>query len=334
MITQTLLARVLAVLAAVAVTVVAAAEPPPSASSPAPDASADRDPDLVLMTFNIRYATSRDSENAWDRRRDLLAEVIRDADPDVVGLQEALASQLDDLARLLPQYARIGVGRDDGEAAGEHSAILYRRGRFEVAGDGAEQGTFWLSDTPEVPGSRSWGNTIPRICTWARFIDRDAPPDSPGFYIFNTHLDHRSQPSRERAAELIAARIHAREHQDAPAILMGDLNAGEDNRVLRYLRGEIERASPADAPIPAPPPSPRLRCAFRAANPDAEDVGTYHGFTGVHTGDMIDHILVPQGTTVLASRIIRTAGDRGHYPSDHFPVLARVRLSNPRGAGE
>src|SRR5690606_11157963 len=146
-------------------------------------------------------------ENAWHRRRDLLAEVIRDAAPDVVGLQEALATQLDDLARLLPQYSRLGVGRDDGDAAREHSAILYRTSRLEVAG-GAEQGTFWLSVTPEVPGSKSWGNSIPRICTWARFIDREAPPGSPGFYIFNTHLDHRSQPSRERAIELIAARMH------------------------------------------------------------------------------------------------------------------------------
>ena len=129
---------------------------------------ADHSPDPVrVMSFNIRYGTADDAGNSWEFRRNLVKLVIRQTDPDILGVQEALAFQIDELEAIMPDHRRIGVGREDGVAAGEFAAIYYRRQRFEVD----SSGTFWLSDTPVVPGSMHWGNRVTRICTWARLID-------------------------------------------------------------------------------------------------------------------------------------------------------------------
>jgi len=165
------------------------------ADAPASGESSADKPELLVMTFNIRYGTADDGENSWDKRKDLVFDVLRRNDPDVVGLQEALRSQLDDIRAALPQYGEIGVGRDDGKTAGEYSAILYKKDRLTVA----ESGTFWLSDTPETCGSITWGNACTRVCTWGWFVQKQAGKP---FYIFNTHMDHVSQYSRERSAIL------------------------------------------------------------------------------------------------------------------------------------
>ncbi len=264
-------------------------------SSPAPAS----DP-LNVMTFNIRYGTAQDGENRWNARRDLLFDVIREQDPDVLGLQEALDFQVDEIVAALPAYAALGVGRDDGRRAGEYAAILFRKDRLRVA----ESGTFWFSDTPAIPGSRSWGNSITRICTWARFVDRDGR----AFWHFNVHLDHQSQPSRERSALLLRQRIDARSAPAEPVIVTGDFNVGETNPALESLRA----AGMLDT--------------YRVVHPDERRVGTYTGFKqGNDAGDKIDYVIVQPGTTVLRADIIRTARD-GRYPSDHFPVVARLAL--------
>jgi endonuclease/exonuclease/phosphatase family metal-dependent hydrolase len=148
---------------------------------------------LTVMSFNIRYGTAKDGENDWSRRRTMVFDVIRELDADVIGTQEALDFQVDEIIAAAPVYASIGVGRDDAGSRGELSAILYRKNRFRIG----EAGTFWFSDTPAVPGSKTWGNTFTRICTWARLIDRDGR----GFFVYNVHLDHESQPSRERSTQ-------------------------------------------------------------------------------------------------------------------------------------
>jgi endonuclease/exonuclease/phosphatase family metal-dependent hydrolase len=261
---------------------------------------------LTVMSFNIRYGTANDGENHWTLRRELLFEVMRDANADLAGLQEALDGQIQELLQALPQYGVVGVGRDDGRTRGEYAAILYRRDRFRVA----DAGTFWFSDTPEVVASRSWGNTITRICTWARFVDRDGR----AFWHYNVHLDHQSQPSRERSASLLAERVAARRVPGEPAIVTGDFNVGEDNPAIRRLTTPHEGA-------------PALYLdSFRVRYPDERTVGTFSGFKfGQTSGDKIDYVLIPPGTEVLDAAIIRTArADR--YPSDHFPVIARLIL--------
>lgn len=254
-------------------------------------------PDLAVMSFNIRYGTAADGDDGWTLRRDLLLATLGAADPDILGLQEALRFQLDEIGAAFPAYAELGVGRDDGETAGEYAALLVRRGRFTVEASG----TFWLSDTPDVPGSMSWGNRIPRVCTWAVLADRMT---GRRLAVFNTHLDHESQPARERGVTLIAERIEALA-ADLPVLVLGDFNAGEDNAALTPLRA----AGFVDT--------------YRIVDADPAGDGTFGGFRGDSTGAKIDYILARGGWTVLEADILRRrAGTRD--PSDHFPVTARL----------
>ena len=261
---------------------------------------------LTVMSFNIRYGTAADGENRWTERRKLLLDVVKRQQADLIGLQEALDFQIREIVDAVRHYAVVGVGRDDGKAAGEFSAILYRRDRFHVA----DAGTFWFSDTPSVVASKTWGNNITRICTWARFVDRDGQ----AFWHFNVHLDHQSQPSRERSTELLAERIRSRGNED-PVVVTGDFNVGEDNPALRVL---IAAEGTTDAP---------LVDTFRVRHPDETEVGTFSGFKpGQTRGPKIDYVLVQPAAEVISAEIIRTSRD-SRYPSDHFPVVARVRLA-------
>ena len=269
---------------------------------------ADEATELGVMSFNIRNGRANDGENSWQHRTELVYGVIRDAAPDIVGVQEAFDFQLAGLAENLPAYAQLGEGRDGG-TRGEHCSILYLRNRFDVA----DSGTFWLSDTPgEV--SRTWGNHHHRVCTWARFVDRES---GAAFYVYNTHFDHQSQNARFNSAVLIAQRIADRPTDD-PVVLMGDFNAGEDNPVVRYLTGEtIEGQSPPVA----------LADTFRVLHPDREGVGTGNGgYTGRVDGAKIDYVFVELGTQTLTAEIDQAPRD-GRYPSDHYPVSARIRLA-------
>jgi endonuclease/exonuclease/phosphatase family metal-dependent hydrolase len=266
---------------------------------------------LTVMSFNIRYGTANDGENHWTARRGMLFDLVRAQNADIIGLQEALDGQIREIAAAAPGYAVVGVGRDDAQAKGEYSAILFKTDRLHVA----ESGTFWFSDTPEVPASKSWGNNITRICTWARFIDRDGR----GFWHFNVHLDHQSQPSRERSTELLRRRIEARAFAREPVVVTGDFNVGEDNPALRALVAgpRSEGASAQTAPFVD---------TFRVLHLDERVAGTFTGFKfGQVNGDKIDYVLVQPGTEVLSADIIRTS-QNDRYPSDHFPVVARVRL--------
>lgn len=257
---------------------------------------------ISVMSFNIRYGTADDGDNRWTVRRVFLFDVIREQNADIIGLQEALHSQIREIAEAVPGFAVVGVGRDDGKTTGEYSAILVRKDRFNVA----EAGTFWFSDSPSVPGSMSWGNRITRICTWARLIDRDGT----ALWVFNVHLDHQSQPSRERSTELLRRRIDARSFPGEPVIVTGDFNVGEDNPAIRTMVGDKAFLD-----------------TFRIVYPDETRVSTFNGFKPEQVdGPKIDYVLVQPGMEVLSAAIVRTARG-GRYPSDHFPVVARVRLT-------
>jgi endonuclease/exonuclease/phosphatase family metal-dependent hydrolase len=260
--------------AIVAVLATLACAPPSAAQSaqtPAPEA-------LTILSFNIRYGTANDGDNHWSLRREFLFDVVREAGADLVGLQEALDAQIAALLQALPQYGVVGVGRDDGRTRGEYAAILYRRDRLHVS----DAGTFWFSDTPEVVASRSWGNNITRICTWARFVDRDGS----AFWHYNVHLDHQSQPSRERSTALLAERIAARRTPGEPVVVTGDFNVGETNPALKRLT----------APLPSAPAL--FVDTFRVRYPAETRVGTFNGFKFEQTGgDKIDYVLVLPGRT-------------------------------------
>lgn len=271
--------------------------------------------DLAVMSFNIRNGRANDGANHWDRRKPLVYGVIREHSPDLVGIQEAFRFQLDEIAENLPEYDEIGEGRGGG-TEDEYSAILYRADRFTVD----QSGTFWLSETPEVV-SRHWNHFHYRICTWARLIDK---PTGKAFYIFNTHFDHRSQLARINSAKLIATRIAEREHKD-PVILTGDFNAGEDNDAVRYLTGAPDGLPDSGA---YPLPTIALQDTFRVIHPDATVVGTGNGgYTGKRDGAKIDYIFITSGIETLEASIDQEPRD-GRYPSDHYPVTARIRLDS------
>ena len=266
---------------------------------------------IAVMTFNIRYGTAKDGDDDWAHRKAMLFAMLRRESPDLIGLQEALRFQIDEIVAAVPGYGVVGVGRDDGRAAGEASAILYRAARFHVA----ESGTFWFSDTPDVVASKTWGNRITRISTWARLIDRDGS----AFWHFNLHLDHESQPSREKSTALLLQRVAARRYPAEPVLVTGDFNVGEGNHAIHTLVGAPGRA--ADAAPPA------FVDTYRVLHPKDTEVGTFTAFKpGATTGDKIDYILVQPGTTTQGATIVRT-GENGHYPSDHFPVTATIRFA-------
>ena len=270
--------------------------------------------ELRIMTFNIRYGSAGDGENQWKNRKEMVFDVLRDHSPEIVGMQEALNSQISEICTALGKYGQIGVAREDGKVDGEFSPILYDISRFKVD----ESGTFWFSNTPEVPGSNHWGNACVRICSWARFIERKS---GRAFYMFNLHLDHVSQPSREKSAVLLANRIKNRKHSD-PYILTGDFNTGESNPVVTYLKGKTTLTGADGQKSTNPVP---MVDSFRVLNPDAKDVKTGHAFRGTRKGNKIDYVFVPSSIKVLEAEILYDNID-GRYPSDHYPVNATIRL--------
>jgi endonuclease/exonuclease/phosphatase family metal-dependent hydrolase len=283
--------------------------------------------ELRLSSFNLRYENPGDKTwRAWPRRLQLLVTTVRKMAPDVMGVQEGLHGQIADLRASLPDYAFAGIGRDDGRRRGEYSGIFWLRDRFEP--DREDGGTFWLSDQPGQPGSRTWGNTIPRVCAWQRLVDLRT---GRGFYIFNTHWDHRHQGSREHAALLIAKRIDERRRPDEPVVLLGDFNANEDNPAIAYLCGKTARLAGQNTAV-------RWRRAlldtYTAIHGQPYDRRTLHFWTGRKDGPWkVDHIFASPGAKVLGAGITDLRRG-GRMPSDHYPVWSRIVFpGSPPGTG-
>jgi endonuclease/exonuclease/phosphatase family metal-dependent hydrolase len=257
---------------------------------------------FTVLSFNIRHGRGDDGAHVWPNRRAIVTGLLKEFDAPIIGLQEVLDFQLREIAGAMPRHVVVGVGRDDGVAAGEFSPLLIDTTRFVVL----TSGTFWLSDTPEVPGSMHWGNRITRITSWARLEDvqtRDT------VRVYNLHWDHESQPSRERSAALLLRRIAAEGSGRDGVIVTGDFNADESNAAFQTLVRDT---------------AVMLRDSYRARYPDARVVGTFNGFRGDSTAGKIDAVLLGSGWTVEAAGIDRRMVN-GLWPSDHFPVWARVR---------
>ena len=263
--------------------------------------------DFRLLSFNIRYANPKDGDDRWENRREAVVKLIRE-ESDLAGLQEVLPEQRTELAAACSDFSVVGVAREVGDL-GEASPILFRKERFTVV----TSGTFWLSDTPETPGSHTWGNKLPRICTWAKLRDVKS---GTAFFFFNTHLDHESQPSRERAVTLIIQRMLAREGTE-PVVLGGDFNVSDGNPALAPLT-EMK------------PPLLPLLSAYKMMGIPAE--GTFHAFTGKPESSAIDFIFLEHDRWKLSAlAVLKTTypGSDGtaRYPSDHFPVRAVIDLA-------
>ena len=261
---------------------------------------------LKLMTFNTRYPNTGDGENAWPNRKEALFTLLNEYNCDLMGFQEVFNFQIADFQTALPQYDFYSIGRDDGETQGEACTIAYKRDRFEKLACG----TFWLSDTPEKIASKTWGNDIPRICSWLHLKDNASDK---AFYLYNAHFDHISQNSREMATKLIAKIISEHNNND-PYILMGDFNMPSSNSGMQYLLTDNDTR-----------PIPTLTSTWKCLNPDTPEIGSHHGFSDPKPGHVIDHILVEPDTIILNS-IIDTSKINGRYPSDHFPLISEIIL--------
>jgi endonuclease/exonuclease/phosphatase family metal-dependent hydrolase len=264
--------------------------------------------DIRVMTFNIRYGTANDGENHWDKRKEFLVETIKAFDPDLLGTQETLAFQRDFLAQQLPDYAVLGVGRDDGKEQGEMMALYYKKNRLAKL----DEGHFWFSEAPETPGSKGWDTSLPRMVTWVKLRDRKREAAPPVLFL-NTHFDHRGPQARLHSAELIRQRI-TELGKGCAVILTGDFNSGEGSAPYKALfADEREHASPV------------IDC-YRAIHPQrAENEGTATGFKASATGGArIDWIGCSREWQIISAQIDRTDRE-GRTPSDHFPVEVVLR---------
>lgn len=269
--------------------------------------------DLSVMSFNIRRGTAKDGRNHWQFRRNLVHEVLNRYRPDVLGLQEAMDFQISEIRAMLPGYEKVGCGHLGG-SQGLHNAIFYDSGRFVLS----EAGTFWLSDTPDTPASKGWGNVLPRTCTWVRLIAKETRQ---AFYVYNIHLDHISPRSRRKSVVLLTQRIGSRPSAD-PFVLTGDFNAGEKSAPIQYLKGKILREPRTQRKRINPDP---LLDAFRVRYPNHRRPVTFHGFRRFFFRFRLDYIFVPSCVRVRDAKIIQLQHKRC-YPSDHFPLLTYVDL--------
>ncbi len=261
--------------------------------------------ELKIISFNIRYNSwnNIDGDNGWHNRKDAVVKMILEERPAAIGLQEALIDQLQYLDSCLPEYRRIGVGRDDGKEAGEFMAIYYDPARLDLI----TSTTWWLSETPGEP-SLGWDAACRRTVTFARFVDRQSEKE---FAYLNTHLDHVGRTARAESAKYIAG--IAAKSKSFPVILGGDMNSTIDDTIF----GAFYRAGLKDA---------------RTMTDSTSNAITYNAFGGCDQsgngtdGKVIDHFFV-KGCEVVSFRTLD--GDYGvPYISDHYPIEMVIEFYN------
>lgn len=259
---------------------------------------------VKVMSYNIRYGTANDGANHWEHRREAVATLIRQFDPDLLGVQESLAFQTDFLCEQLPYLESIAVGRDDGKLKGEMTAIFFRRNRFQVV----DSGHFWLSETPEIVASKSWDSSLTRMATWVRLKDLNDEKQREIFFL-NTHFDHVGVTARRESAKLIRQNLQTLS-KVWNIIITGDFNADEASQPYQALLDDSHS-------------SQNLIDTYRKIYPNRKpDEGTFGNFKNNQIdGPRIDWIVVSSNWQVDSASIHRTEY-LGRIPSDHFPVTA------------
>ena len=252
---------------------------------------------LRVMTFNIRNSGAGDGPNSWEFRRELWVGIVWQFEPDLLGVQEVLADQYDQIEQRFPDYTLSGVAREDGRRLGEWSLILYKTTRF----DKLAAGDFWLSQSPALAGSRSWGSACSRMCSWVRLRDRDTGRE---LLFANVHLDHVSDLARRESANLMMSQFQTIA-AGCPVILTGDFNCTEvDGPYARFIQGG-------------------LIDSYRALHPTQEtDESSFHNFGRPTAGLRIDWVLHSPAFTAIQAKIDRTRGPAGQCASDHDAVTA------------
>ena len=256
---------------------------------------------ISVMTFNIRLSTDSDKENSWDNRKTEAVALMDYYHPDILGVQEALPQQMNDIKNGLKHYGFAGVGRDDGKNKGEYSAVFYNSQKFKVL----KSGTFWLSETPEMP-SKGWDAAYNRICSYALFKNKE---NGKKFWAFNVHFDHVGNTARIKSSELILNKIKTFNTENLPVVLTGDFNLTDDSEPIKILSQSLNDTF------------------YHSEKPHYGPKGTFQAFD-IQTPpkERIDYIFV-KDFKVLSNRTINDRRENLLYTSDHFPVLAELEFN-------
>lgn len=262
-------------------------------------------PSIVVMSFNLRFGSANDGDNRWENRTELVRKAVEKNAPDLLGTQETLPFQAEFLSESFPEYQRIGRSREPENPNGEQCTLYFRPDRFDLLASGH----FWLSETPDQPGSRSWDSSLPRMATWARLWDRKTRKP---ILMVNTHFDHRGEVAREKSAALLRERT-AQLAQGASVVITGDFNCGTDSpphqQLVNHPQGEVT-----------------LQDTYLTLHQESESpAGTFNGFQGRRDGARIDWVVVSEDWKVVRSEI-EDYQENNRYPSDHFPVVAEIKV--------
>jgi endonuclease/exonuclease/phosphatase family metal-dependent hydrolase len=265
-----------------------------------------KDDKLKVMSLNIRYENTFDSLNPWSQRAGLICNFIKERKPDIFGVQEALYNQYNLLDSVLQDYSSAGVGREDGAKGGEMNPVFFRKDKFDIV----RTITFWLSGTPDVPGSKGWGSSLPRIVTWVELVNKD---DHQHFFVFNTHFADDSDSARIKSSEILIDQVPAIT-EGFPFVITGDFNMLPDSPEYAIMTGQDDGV-------------PLFKDAFYISKNKPEGPSyTFNGFSDEPAAGRTDYIFVRNGMKVTEHRIYASTQGRG-YLSDHWPVEAIIELS-------
>jgi len=266
---------------------------------------ASKDSGINVMTYNVRYDNPEDSLNNWKYRKENAANAIRFYDIDILGTQEVLHNQLLDMKSLLPGYEAIGVGRKDGKEQGEYSALWFKKSRFSLV----KSGYFWLSQTPDVPGSLGWDGACERIATWAILKDKTT---NKSLFVLNTHLDHVGKVARRESVKLLLNNIN-KIGQKLPVIVTGDFNSSPSSSVIKSLTDSGNALHLTDSRMVSP-------VVYGPA-------WSFHDFgkLPLNERELIDYIFVRGGLKVIKYGVLAETNNTT-YLSDHAPVMIRVEM--------
>ena len=268
---------------------------------------------LNVGTFNMRNGNAGDEKhgNGWEQRLPYVGDLVQFHDFDLLGTQELFQFQIDGLLKRMPDYASVGVGRDDGKKKGEHSAIFYKKSRFQLL----RAGDFWLAEDSSKP-NKGWDAALPRICSWAEFRDRDSGKK---LFFFNVHFDHVGVKAREESAKLLLQKIAEIAHNN-PAILTGDFNVDQTHQSYAVLQN-----------------SPALRDAYTTAEFKYTPNGTFSNFNpNSLTASRIDHVFLTRHFQtkkygVLTDSYRSVSGTDGKtYTSNNFPKEVALQNATAR----
>ncbi len=247
--------------------------------------------EVKIISYNIR-TLSRDGSNSWQFRKHATGNMLLKHAPDAFGLQEATVTHLQYIDSVCPQYARVGVGRDDGKMGGEIMAIYYNKGRFDLL----DSGTFWLSETPDKV-SRGWDAMCFRTATWVKLKDKTSGKK---FYYFNTHLDHKGRTAQTESIKLIIEKIKEIAGKRATVILGGDFNVEPDDEIFLPLK-EFTHSARLSAPV-------------------SDNKSTFNQFGKMKRKCIIDHVFY-RGKKAKCNEYRTLDGNYGaKFISDHYPL--------------